>query len=405
MVLIIDAQTAGISGDMILSSLVSLGANKSRIIEGIHTAEAFLENSKISNIDFASVQKNGKDATQLILQIDENVHERKATDVKNCIIESSKKVGLSESGLNFVMNTINTLISAESKVHGESESSVHFHEAASIDTVVDILGTAIALDDLNLFNDEIICSPVAIGGGTVKFSHGQTSNPAYAILEIFKDSEIIIQGGTIADELTTPTGASILVNLAEACSEFYPSMKINSVGYGAGSKDFEEFANVLKIVHGKTKTNLVKDTVQILETNVDDVSGEVLGNTIEKIMSNGAKDVTITAGITKKGRPTQLISVICDSESMNSILELLVSETKTLGVRIRNSERYVVPRSIKQDIIEINGHKFPVHYKIVDGTSHFKIEFEDIKSISNYLNKPFHHVEGLLKEKIMKNDG
>ena len=405
MVLIIDAQTAGISGDMILSSLVSLGANKSRIIEGIHTAEAFLENSKISNIDFASVQKNGKDATQLILQIDENVHERKATDVKNCIIESSKKVGLSESGLNFVMNTINTLISAESKVHGESESSVHFHEAASIDTVVDILGTAIALDDLNLFNDEIICSPVAIGGGTVKFSHGQTSNPAYAILEIFKDSEIIIQGGTIADELTTPTGASILVNLAEACSEFYPSMKINSVGYGAGSKDFEGFANVLKIVHGKTKTNLVKDTVQILETNVDDVSGEVLGNMIEKIMSNGAKDVTITAGITKKGRPTQLISVICDSESMNSILELLVSETKTLGVRIRNSERYVVPRSIKQDTIEIDGHKFPVHYKIVDGTSHFKIEFEDIKSISDSLNKPFHQIEGMIRKKIMEKDG
>ena len=400
MVLIIDAQTAGISGDMILSSLVSLGANKSRIIEGIHTAEAFLENSKISNIDFASVQKNGKDATQLILQIDENVHERKATDVKNCIIESSKKVGLSESGLNFVMNTINTLISAESKVHGESESSVHFHEAASIDTVVDILGTAIALDDLNLFNDEIICSPVAIGGGTVKFSHGQTSNPAYAILEIFKDSEIIIQGGTIADELTTPTGASILVNLAEACSEFYPSMKINSVGYGAGSKDFEGFANVLKIVHGKTKTNLVKDTVQILETNVDDVSGEVLGNMIEKIMSNGAKDVTITAGITKKGRPTQLISVICDSESMNSILELLVAETKTLGVRIQNSERYVVPRSIEQDTIEIDGHKFPVHYKIVKGDSHFKIEFEDIKSISNSLNMSFHQTEELLREKI-----
>ena len=405
MVLIIDAQTAGISGDMILSSLVSLGANKSRIIEGIHTAEAFLENSKISNIDFASVQKNGKDATQLILQIDENVHERKATDVKNCIIESSKKVGLSESGLNFVMNTINTLISAESKVHGESESSVHFHEAASIDTVVDILGTAIALDDLNLFNDEIICSPVAIGGGTVKFSHGQTSNPAYAILEIFKDSEIIIQGGTIADELTTPTGASILVNLAEACSEFYPSMKINSVGYGAGSKDFEGFANVLKIVHGKTKTNLVKDTVQILETNVDDVSCEVLGNMIEKIMSNGAKDVTITSGITKKGRPTQLISVICDSESMNSILELLVAETKTLGVRIRNSERYVVPRSIEHDTIEIDGHKFPVHYKMVKGRSHFKIEFEDIKSISNSLNKPFHQIEDLIREKIMEKDG
>ena len=302
-------------------------------------------------------------------------------------------------------NTINTLISAESKVHGESESSVHFHEAASIDTVVDILGTAIALDDLNLFRDEIICSPVAIGGGTVTFSHGKSSNPAYAILEIFKHSEIIIQGGIITEELTTPTGASILVNLAKTCSEFYPPMKINSVGYGAGSKDFGGFSNVLKIVNGKTKINLVKDTVQILETNVDDVSGEVLGNMIEKIMSNGAKDVTITSGITKKGRPTQLISVICDSESMNSILELLVTETKTLGVRIRNSERYVVPRSIEHDTIEIDGHKFPVHYKMVKGHSHFKIEFEDIKSISNSLNKPFHQIEDLIREKIMEKDG
>ena len=401
----IDAQIAGISGDMILSSLVNLGANKSRIIEGIYTAESFLDNSKITNIDFISVQKNGKDATQLILEIDENIHERKATDIKHCIIESSKKIGLSESGLNFATNAINTLISAESKVHGESESSVHFHEAASIDTVVDILGTAIALDDLNLFNDEIICSPVAIGGGTITFSHGKTSNPAYAILEIFKNSEIIIQGGTITDELTTPTGASILVNLAKTCSEFYPPMKINSVGYGAGSKDFGKFSNVLKIVNGKTKINLVKDTVQVLETNVDDVSGEVLGNMIEKIMSNGAKDVTITSGITKKGRPTQLISVICDSESMNSILELLVAETKTLGVRIRNSERYVVPRSIEQETVEIDGHKFPIHYKIVKGNSHFKIEFEDIKSISDSLNKPFHQIEELIREKIMEKDG
>ena len=401
----IDAQIAGISGDMVLSSLVSLGANKSRIIEGIHNAELFLANSKITNIDFVSVQKNGKNATQLILEIDENVDERKATDVKHCIIEAAKKIGLSEPGLNFAINTINTLISAEAKVHGEPESSVHFHEAASIDTVVDILGTAIALDDLNLFNDEIICSPVAIGGGTVTFSHGKTSNPAYAILEIFKDSEIIIQGGTITDELTTPTGASILVNLAKTCSEFYPPMKINSIGYGAGSKDFGEFSNVLKIVNGRTKINLVKDTVQILETNVDDVSGEVLGNMIEKIMSNGAKDVTITSGITKKGRPTQLISVICDSESMNSILELLVAETKTLGVRIRNSERYVVPRSIEQNMVEIDGHKFPVHYKIVKGNTHFKIEFEDIKSISNSLNKPFHQIEGMIRKEILEKDG
>ena len=212
----------------------------------------------------------------------------------------------------------------------------------------------------DLFEDEIISSPVALGGGTVTFSHGTTSNPAYAILEIFKGTEIITHGGTTKEELTTPTGASILVNLTKTCSEFYPPMKINLVGYGAGSKNFENFSNVLKIVRGKTNKNLVKDTVQILETNVDDVSGEILGNMIEKVMSSGAKDVTITSGITKKGRPTQQISVICDSESMNPILELLVSETKTLGVRIRSAERYVVPRSIEHDTVEIEGHKFPI---------------------------------------------
>ena len=262
-----------------------------------------------------------------------------------------------------------------------------------------------ALDDLNLFDEEIICSPVAVGGGTVTFSHGLTSNPAYAILEIFKGTEIITYGGTVSEELTTPTGASILVNLIRTCSEFYPLMKINSVGYGAGSKDFVHFANVLKIVRGKTTTNLVKDSVQILETNVDDVSGEVLGNMIEKIVLSGAKDITITPGITKKGRPTQQISVICDSESMNSILELLVAETKTLGVRIRNSERFVVPRSIEHEIIEIDGHKFPVHYKIVNSSSHFKIEFDDIKLISNSLNKPVYQIEETIREKISKKNG
>jgi|TARA_B100001750_G_scaffold117642_1_gene93269 uncharacterized protein (TIGR00299 family) protein len=405
MVLMIDAQISGISGDMILSSLVSLGADKSKIIDGAHMAESYLENSKIKKINFESVKKNGKDATQLILEIDENVDQRKATDIKTCITRSAKDLGLSELASSFVTNTIDTLISAESKVHGESESSVHFHEAASIDTVIDILGTAIALDDLNLFDEEIICSPVAVGGGTVTFSHGLTSNPAYAILEIFKGTEIITYGGTVSEELTTPTGASILVNLIRTCSEFYPLMKINSVGYGAGSKDFVHFANVLKIVRGKTTTNLVKDSVQILETNVDDVSGEVLGNMIEKIVLSGAKDITITPGITKKGRPTQQISIICDSESMNSILELLVAETKTLGVRIRNSERFVVPRSIEHEIIEIDGHKFPVHYKIVNSSSHFKIEFDDIKLISNSLNKPVYQIEETIREKISKKNG
>ena len=244
----------------------------------------------------------------------------------------------------------------------------------------------------------IIATPVAVGGGTVTFSHGISSNPAYAISEIFKESGIITVGGNVKDELTTPTGASILVNLATECSEFYPPMKIQSVGYGAGKKDFDLFSNVLKTVRGISTTQLQLDTVKILETNVDDVSGEVLGNMIEKIMAHGAKDVTISSAITKKGRPTNLVSVICDSDTMNSIIELLVTETGTLGVRVRTSERYIVPRSVKKVSVDIQGQSFDVRYKIRDlnNGAHFKIESDDIKEISSVLSISFKETEELL---------
>ena len=401
MVLFIDCQVAGISGDMILSSLVDLGANKSKIISGVKESANFLDGSTIRKLDFVKVQKKGKSATQLVLEIDENTHERKGIDIKKCIQLSSKKLELSDSAKEFAENSINTLISAESIVHGESESSVHFHEASSIDTVVDIIGTAIALDDLNLFDEEISCSPVAIGGGTVSFSHGTTSNPAYAITEIFKNSKIIIIGGPVNQELTTPTGASILVNLASSCNEFFVDMSIDSVGYGSGIKNFDEFANVLKLIKGKSNETLIKDVVQILETNLDDVSGEVIANTIEKLMENGAKDVTVSHAITKKGRPSQLVSVICDPKNSHLLLNLLISETRTLGVRIRTSERYVVPRKILESIVTIQNKIFTIHYKI-SNSEYFKLEYEDVKSISNQLNLSFNKTEELLRDQIKK---
>ena len=401
MVLFIDCQVAGISGDMILSSLVDLGADKSKIIDGVKKSANFLEGSTIKKLDFIKVQKKGKSATQLVLEIDENIHERKADDIKKCIQSTSEKIGLSDSAKEFAENSINTLITAESNVHGESESSVHFHEASSIDTVVDIIGTAIALDNLNLFAEEISCSHVAIGGGTVSFSHGTTSNPAYAITEIFKNSKIIVTGGPVSEELTTPTGASILVNLVSSCNEFFVDMSIDSVGYGSGTKDFDGFANVLKIIRGKSNDALVKDTVQILETNLDDVSGEVIANTIEKLMENGAKDVTVSHAITKKGRPTQLVSIICDSDKTDLLLNLLINETRTLGVRIRTSQRYVVPRKILESEVTIENQNFIIHYKTSD-FEHLKLEYEDIKSISNQLKLSFNKTEELLKEQIKK---
>jgi len=404
MVFVIDAQVAGISGDMLLSSLVNIGANKSKIIDGIRSAESLCKDVKIKKIDFVEVKKNSLQATELLLEIDDDVHERKGIEIKEIIEKSTEKLTISESAKTFAIKSIETLICAESKIHGEPEDSVHFHEAASFDTVVDLLGTAIALDDLGCFDDDIVVTPVAIGGGTVTFSHGTSSNPAYAILEIFRESGIITVGGNVKEELTTPTGASMLVNLVKECSEFYPPMKIQSIGYGAGQKDFEGFSNVLKIVRGIASTKLQLDTVKILETNVDDVSGEVLGNMIEKIMAQGAKDVTISSAITKKGRPTNLVSVICDSDTMNSIMDLLVTETGTLGVRIRTSERYIVPRAVKTVSVNIQGQSFDVRYKTRDlnNGSHFKIESDDIKEIADILNFSFKQTEELLNQEIRK---
>ncbi|NWK06417.1 nickel pincer cofactor biosynthesis protein LarC [Marine Group I thaumarchaeote] len=404
MVFVIDAQVAGVSGDMLLSSLVNIGANRSKIIDGIRSAESLCKDVKIKKIDFVEVKKNSLQATELLLEIDDDVHERKGIEIKEIIEKSTEKLTISESAKTFAIKSIETLIRAESKLHGEPEDSVHFHEAASFDTVVDLLGTAIALDDLGCFDDDIVVTPVAIGGGTVTFSHGTSSNPAYAILEIFRESGIITVGGNVKEELTTPTGASMLVNLIKECSEFYPPMKIQSIGYGAGQKDFEGFSNVLKIVRGIASTKLQLDTVKILETNVDDVSGEVLGNMIEKIMAQGAKDVTISSAITKKGRPTNLVSVICDSDTMNSIMDLLVTETGTLGVRIRTSERYIVPRSVKIVSVNIQGQSFDVRYKTRDlsNGSHFKIESDDIREISSALSISFKDTEELLNQEVRK---
>ena len=403
MVLVIDPQIAGISGDMLLCSLVDLGADKNKIINGVKQSEKFFSNSSIKKIDFQKIQKHGIQAIQLILEVEEDVAERKGSEIKKAITDSIQNIGLSEKAKIFSESCIDTLISSESKIHGIPEDSVHLHEASSIDTFVDIVGITIALEDLELFDEKILCLPISVGGGNVTFSHGTMSNPASAILEIFKNSNLIIKGNSANEELTTPTGACILLNLTNNSVEYYPSMKIVSIGYGAGKKDFETFSNVLKIVRG-SGNNFDIDSVKILETNVDDVSGEILGNLIEKIMEKGAKDVSIYHGITKKGRPTNLVSVICSDENVEKIVDTLVLETGTLGIRISESNRFIVPRTIHTVSITLNGKSFQINYKksFFKGKTDFKIEFDDLKNVSNTIDKSIKETESLLRKEIEK---
>jgi uncharacterized protein (TIGR00299 family) protein len=404
MVIVIDPQIAGISGDMLLCSLVDLGADKIKIIDGIKKSAKFLPDSIIKQIDFKKIEKHGVEATSLFLEIDENVHERKGIEIKKAIINSINEIGISNKAKIFAESCIDTLISSESKIHGIPIDSVHFHEASSIDTLIDIVGIAIAIDDLGMFDEEIICMPIAVGGGNVTFSHGIMSNPASAILEILKNSNLSIHGGLVKDELTTPTGASILVNLSKTSMDYYPSIQITSIGYGAGQKDFDEFSNVLKIVRGTQKNNFQLDSVKILETNVDDVSGEIMGDLIEKIMNKGAKDVSIYHGITKKGRPTNLISVICDDSSMYEIMDTLVLETGTLGIRVTTSNRFIVPRTSCDIKLILDGREFVIRYKVSSfkGKNNFKIEFDDLKSISTTLKKSIKETESLIRKEIVQ---
>jgi len=403
MVVVIDPQIAGMSGDMLLCSLVDLGADKNKIIDGVKQSQKFFSNSSIKKIDFQKIQKHGIQAVQLILEIEEDVSERKASEIKKAIIDSIQAIGLSVKAKIFSESCISTLIFSESKIHGIPEDSVNFHEASSIDTLVDIVGITIALEDLGLFDEKILCLPISVGGGNVTFSHGTMSNPASAILEIFKNSNLTIKGNTANEELTTPTGACILVNLTNNAVEYYPSMKIDSIGYGAGQKDFETFSNVLKIVRG-SENNFDIDSVKILETNVDDVSGEILGNLIEKIMGKGAKDVSIYHGITKKGRPTNLVSVICSDENVKEIIDTLILETGTLGIRISESNRFIVPRTIHTVSLNLNGTSFKVNYKksSFKGKTDFKIEFDDLKNVSNTIDKSIKETESLLRKEIEK---
>jgi len=406
MVIVIDPQIAGISGDMLLSSLVDLGVDKNQIIEGIKKIQKFLPDSKINKIDFQKIQKNGIESTELILEIDEKVSERKGVEIKNAIINSVNELQVSDKAKLFAESCINSLILSESKIHGISEDSVHFHEASSIDTLIDIVGVTLACEKLKFFDEKIVCLPVSVGSGTVSFSHGTMSNPASAVLQIFKNSNLTIKGNNANEELTTPTGASILVNLTDDSVEHYPSMNISSIGYGAGQKNFKSFSNILKIVQGsQVKTEM--DSVKILETNVDDVSGEILGYLIEKIMKVGAKDISIYPGITKKGRPTNLISVICDDEKIEKITDILVLETGTLGIRISDSNRLIVSRTNHSFSLTFEGKSFEINYKksTYKEKTHFKIEFEDLKNISETLEKPIRDVELFLRKEIEKIEG
>ncbi len=391
-IIIIDPQISGISGDMLLSSLVDSGANKDKITKNIDKIQHYFPGTKINNIDFITTESNGIKATRFIFDFDEKIKEKNATDMYRIIANCCHNIELSEKAKKFAIESIKTIIHVESSIHNKEIKDLHLHESSSIDTGADLIGCATALDDLDLFNNSTFyTTKVAVGGGLTKFSHGIIANPTNAILEIFKVFKISIKGGPIDTELTTPTGASMLVNLNPINITNYPEFIPEKIGYGTGTKEFEAIPNILRILIGQTDffNNIQTDFVTVLETNIDDINGEIMGNLIDKISTESVlvKDVTIFNGITKKNRPTYILKVICSDEIEKDIARIIFQETGTLGIRKSKMERYILDRFNLLVPIEIEKENFVINVKISKNSNgeiiNIKPEFEDIKKIAD----------------------
>jgi hypothetical protein len=407
---VIDCQVAGIAGDMLMSGLVDAGASESKVVDAIFACQNFLKGSKVAKVDFAKVVSHGFAATQLQMKYTDSVHERKGAEMHRSLARCCDSLGLEQRAKTFALESLETIISAEAKIHGEEFDSVHLHEASSIDTLADLVGCATALQDLRLFEGRIYSTNVAVGGGLLKFSHGTTPNPASAILEIFKNKQFVLVGGQAEEELTTPTGAAMLVSLASGSVNYYPGIAPEKIGYGAGTKKFEGFANVVRVLVGTSGivVETTKDTVCIVETNIDDASGELVGNLVERL-SEVSKDVMVIPGMTKKSRPAYLIRIISENAQLNNVLKVLFSESGTLGARVQEVERYVLPRAILTVPIDVNGSTFNVHVKVVKDSAgrvtNAKPEFEDVRIIASKCQIPVKRAMELVNAQVMENIG
>ena len=406
-IFIIDAQIAGLSGDMLLSALIDLGADKKKVIDSIYTCENIIPGSRIKDVRFEKIDSNGFSATRFYFEYKDEIRERKGIEMIKNTSQYLEMLDLKLRSKSFIMESIKTLVDAEAKIHGEPLDQVYLHEASSIDTFVDLIGCAIALEDLKIFDSKILSTYISIGNGLTTFSHGTIPNPTNAILEIFRGKPFVLTGND-QGELTTPTGAAMLVNLSSECIRYYPPFIPERIGLGAGNRKLKDRPNVLRLVIGKDPVipYLNNERMFLIETNIDDVDGEIIGNLIEVLMKEGARDVTIIPGITKKNRPVNIIRVLSDLGNTDALMHKLFKETGTSGIRINEINRITLERNIINIEVIINCSKYNISIKITKDTSNniinIKPEFDDLKNIADIEGRSLKAIQELVMFQIFK---
>ncbi len=401
---VIDGRTAGASGDKFLGALLDLGASKSQLEKVARVITESLPGTKKIDINVSSVER-GEIAGKLVhVESKEEVNGRKGGVVASAIQKSSGRLGLSNWAARFASSTMDTLLSAESKVHGHSPDDMELEELGSADTLVDILGTAALIDEIGLSGPRWWSTPLSCGAGVSHFSGRDYPNPPPAVAEILRAHKMPISPSKIEHELTTPTGAAITVNLATHLSSSYPAIIPTKIGYGAGAKELSEAANIIRIILGEESAPLHShDDVVVLETNLDDVTGEILGHAMEQVLLAGARDVTVTPVYMKKNRPGHLFSVITDAENSEKLAQVMMNETGSLGVREIPVSRHISHRTVTRKAVNLNGAQYAVRVKSALNPQGMvlreKVEFEDTKHLAKKMGRTAIEVSRQLSRK------
>lgn len=321
---------SGISGDMTVAALLDLGLPRRRLQE---------ELGKLAGVDFrirvGRKTVNGIRAVRFQVLPGKGQPRRSWRDIRG-LIEAS---GLSEEVKARGLAIFSKLAEAEGKIHGVTPEEVHFHEVGAVDSIVDIVAAAIGTCFLGI--DDFACSTVPLGRGLTRSLHGVLPVPAPATLELLKGFPV--QGADIGAENVTPTGAAILSALVTRKGGA-PAMRVEGTGYGAGTLEFADRPNVLRIVLGESASALGHERMLVMETQIDDMNPELYDYVLERLFAAGARDVTLSPVQMKKNRPGTLLRVVAEPEQRDELAGIVLGETSTLGVRCYPVDRLVLPR-------------------------------------------------------------
>jgi hypothetical protein len=370
---------AGASGDMILGAMVAAGVDPDYL-----RRELSLLNVEGFKVNFEIVNRAGLSATCARVEIAEEHKHRHLSDIKQ-IIDAS---GLSDRVKQRAVQIFTRLAEAEARVHNEPIDHVHFHEVGALDAIVDVVGAAICFDALQI--ERFVSSPLHVGSGMIQMAHGRFPIPPPAVTELLKG--VPFYSTELKGELLTPTGAAIITTV---CDEYgpIPQMATESTGYGAGTREYQGFPNVLRVLIGETEASLpIDERLWMIETNLDDASPQIIGHVMGRVLDLGALDCFFTPVQMKKNRPGVLLSVLCAPGEKEAVMKLLFLETTTLGVRSYQVNR----RALQRSVVRVETQYGPIDIKVahLDGRVVNEMpEFEQCRQAAKAADVPVKVVE------------